>query len=65
LGRNYLREELFTRGQIAVVYQNYQHPCYSQRYGPAFEPYMAAIDLLFNHGPASYDILMRGQQSIP
>ena len=65
LGRNYLREELFTRGQIAVLYQNYQHPCYSQRYGSAFEPYMAAIDLLFNHGPASYDILMRGQQSIP
>jgi hypothetical protein len=65
LGRNYLREELFVRKKIDVIYQDYQHPSYSQCYGPTFEPYMASIDLLFNHGPASYDILMRGQKLNP
>ncbi len=50
LGRNYLREELFSHEQIAVRYDDYQHPVYPQVY-PGFEPYMAAIDLLFNCGP--------------
>jgi len=58
LGRNYLREELFRDHDIAVQYDDYHHPTYSQVY-PGFEPYMAAIDLLFNAGPASREILLR------
>ena len=61
LGRNYLREELFSQHQIAVRYDDYQHPAYSQVY-PGFEPYMAAIDLLFNCGPASREIMMKNQE---
>ncbi len=58
LGRNYLREELFRDHAIAVQYDDYHHPTYFQLY-PGFEPYMAAIDLLFNAGPASRGILLK------
>jgi hypothetical protein len=34
---------------------------YSQVY-PGFEPFMAAIDLLFNAGPASREILLKDQK---
>lgn len=57
LGRNYLREELFREHKISVQYNDYHHPTYSQVY-PGFEPQMAAIDLLFNAGPASREILL-------
>ena len=63
LGRNYLREELFGEHNIAVRYDDYHHPTYSQVY-PGFEPYMAAIDLLFNAGPASREILLKDQERI-
>jgi hypothetical protein len=63
LGRNYLREELFSHGQIALRYDDYRHPVYAQVY-PGFEPFMAAIDLLFNCGPASLEIMMKGQERI-
>jgi len=63
LGRNYLREEMFGEHNIAVRYDDYQHPAYPQVY-PGFEPYMAAIDLLFNAGPASREILLKDQERI-
>jgi hypothetical protein len=63
LGRNYLREELFRKAGIKVVYQNYIHPTYPQVY-PGFEPYMSAVDLLFNCGPDSLRILMKDQEPL-
>lgn len=63
LGRDYLREELFRDHGIAVRYDDYHHPTYKQAY-PGFEPYMAAIDLLFNAGPASLDIILKDQERI-
>lgn len=63
LGRNYLREELFTEQGIAVRYDDYHHPTYTQAY-PGFEPYMAAIDLLFNAGPQSLEIMLKNQERI-
>lgn len=57
LGRNYLCEKLFQEAGIKVLYCDYQHPKYKQNYAN-FEPYMAAIDLLFNCGPDCLDILM-------
>ena len=61
LGRRYLREELFESAGIQVVYQDFKHPIYSQRYEP-FMPAMATIDLLMNHGPRSADILSASQE---
>lgn len=63
LGRNYLRENLFGGEKIAVRYHDYHHPTYPQVH-PKFEPYMAAMDLLFNAGPASLEILMKNQERI-
>ncbi len=38
-------------------------PEYPQVY-PGFEPYMAALDLLFNAGPASLAIILKNQETI-
>lgn len=57
MGRDYLDEAAFAAAGIAVEYQDYEHPVYAQV--PAgFEPAMGVLDLLFNHGPASRDILL-------
>jgi hypothetical protein len=63
LGRNYVREELFRRENITVRYDDYLHPTYPQVY-PGFEPYMSALDLLFNAGPASLEIMLKNQERI-
>lgn len=61
LGRDYLRSELFDRAGITVRYHDYQHPIYTQTH-LGFEPYMAALDLLFNHGPRSLEIIRKGNE---
>lgn len=61
LGRQYLRESLFAEAGIRVVYQDYRHPEYRQCQPGPFEPYMAALDLLLNHGPEAVGILRGGQ----
>jgi WbqC-like protein family len=58
LGQNYIREDLFESQRIKVEYQNYVHPLYHQAQGRDFSPYMSAIDLLFNYGSQSLDILL-------
>ena len=60
LGRQYLHEEVFAESGIRVAYQDYEHPVYPQAH-PGFEPFMAAVDLLFNCGPDAHAILSRGQ----
>lgn len=56
LGRNYLEEEKFGKAGIEIVYHDYSHPVYDQIH-PGFEPFMAIIDLLFNCGERSGEIL--------
>ncbi len=58
LGRDYLREEIFEEAGVDVRFQDYQHPEYEQARRQGFEPYMAAIDLLFNCGPESRAVLL-------
>jgi hypothetical protein len=62
-GRDYLHEERFQAAGIKVVYHDYVHPTYPQVF-PGFEPAMAAIDLLFNCGPKSREILLTGQDQV-
>ncbi len=62
-GRNYLKEGDFTDAGVRVVYQDYRHPVYPQLHGP-FVPFMAALDLLFNCGPRSVEILSEDQDPI-
>jgi len=48
-GGDYLDVSLFERKGIKVVFQDFKHPVYKQRY-KGFVPNMAAIDALFNVG---------------
>ena len=48
-GRDYLDVSLFEKKGIKVVFQDFKHPIYNQRY-EGFVPNMAAIDALFNVG---------------
>jgi hypothetical protein len=60
LGRDYADVEAFTAAGVEVVFQEYRHPTYPQLHGE-FESHLSIVDLLFNCGPDSYEILMSGQ----
>jgi len=53
-GRDYLDTALFSAADIALDYHAFKHPTYS---APIFQPYLSTLDLLFNHGPKSREIL--------
>jgi hypothetical protein len=55
-GKNYVDVGLLRANGIAVEFQDYRHCEYRQMFG-AFEPYCSAVDLLFNEGPRSLEIL--------
>jgi hypothetical protein len=57
-GRDYLDEAVFQAAGIAVEYHDFDHPTYAQAW-PGFVSHLSALDLLFNHGPASHDILTK------
>ena len=58
-GRDYADFTAIEAAGIRNLSQEYAHPEYAQRF-EGFEPFMAAIDLLLNHGPDSSRILMEG-----
>ncbi|MFC1673131.1 WbqC family protein [Pseudomonadota bacterium] len=58
-GRDYLDEASFTQRNIGFYYQDYHHPVYPQKFGK-FESHLSIIDLLFNCGPTSREVLMSG-----
>jgi len=62
MGKNYVRPEIFLQRGIKPCFQDYQHPVYAQRF-QGFRPNMTVLDLLFNHGPDSLDILLSGNVS--
>lgn len=47
--RDYLEESMFEQEGIRVVWQQFEHPSYSQMFGD-FIPYLTSLDLLFNCG---------------
>lgn len=57
LGKDYADVDSFRRAGIEPVFQEYHHPNYRQLHGP-FEPFLSVVDLLFNHGPDSREILL-------
>lgn len=60
-GRAYMGLERFERAGLAVVFQQYEHPTYPQRFGP-FMPRLSILDLLFNCGDSSLDIVRSGRK---
>ena len=55
-GKDYLDCQPFLESGIQVEFQEFHHPVYRQMHEP-FLPCMSMVDLLFNHGPRSLDIL--------
>jgi hypothetical protein len=55
-GREYLDLTQFADAGIPVRFQEFHHPVYTQLHQP-FVPCLSAVDLIFNHGPASREIL--------
>ncbi|MCM8800406.1 MAG: WbqC family protein [Candidatus Omnitrophica bacterium] len=61
-GKAYLEEERFKEAKIRLVYQDFVHPVYHQRFCLSeedFIPNMSILDLLFNEGANSRNILLR------
>lgn len=56
-GNDYADINSFLSWHINPHFQQYNHPVYPQLHGE-FEPYMSVIDLLFNVGEKSFDVLM-------
>ncbi len=63
-GARYMDEAAFRSHEIQVVYQDFEHPEYSQCYG-AFEPKLSVVDLLFNCGPESLTIIREARLDDP
>jgi hypothetical protein len=58
--RGYLdASDAFDQASIPVTYAEYEHPVFPQLHGP-FIPQMSVIDLLFNVGPDSLDVIRSG-----
>lgn len=58
-GQSYIERDLFEKENIRITVQKYQHPVYKQRHG-RFISHLSVLDLLFNCGESSLDILMSG-----
>ena len=70
LGRIFMEPEHFEPLGITMEFHDYRHPRYHQQFSHCaqltggFLPYLSVIDLLFNHGPESLDILT-GRKIVP
>lgn len=62
-GREYLDTKKFNEAGIEVFFHEYLHPTYRQNF-PGFEPYMCVLDLMFNHGDESLDIIRKGRNFV-
>ncbi len=60
-GREYADKKVFEQAGVAIFFQKYHHPVYGQLYGD-FIPRLSIIDLLFNEGPRSREILLSGNE---
>ena len=55
--KRYIDEQLFKDNNIELIWQNYKHPTYNQLHGD-FIPYLSILDLLFNEGPNTKEIIL-------
>jgi len=59
-GKDYADVDAFNRANIQVCFQDYRHPVYEQQHGDSFISHLSVIDLLFNHGEDSREIILSG-----
>ncbi|MEK7080579.1 MAG: WbqC family protein [Patescibacteria group bacterium] len=53
---HYIEGEKLKKNNIELFFSEFKHPVYSQRFAPFIEN-LSVIDLLFNEGPKSLDII--------
>ena len=56
-GRDYADIDAFKSKNVNPYFQSYKHPIYKQIKGE-FEPFMCVLDLIFNQGSNSKEIIM-------
>ena len=60
----YLDQTLFEREGIKLLFQEFECPRYPQLYPEkGFTPELSIVDLLFNHGPKSLEVLLQDSPS--
>ena len=52
---------LFKKNKINIFIHNYKHPIYNQNFNK-FNEYACILDLIFNEGDASYNIIKSGRK---
>ena len=58
-GKEYMEVERFKEENINVTFQDFVHPTYPQLFKEKdFIPYLSVVDLLFNCGPESLNIIL-------
>lgn len=60
-GRNYVDESKFKQAGLSHEFCQFNHPIYQQKFKP-FLPCMSVIDLLFNHGSESKEIILKANK---
>lgn len=61
-GKLYVDESKFKKAGLSHQYCEFKHPVYEQKFKP-FVPNMSSIDLLFNYGPKSKQIIFNSDLS--
>ncbi len=61
-GKNYMDLELLKKNNLKYIFSDFKHPVYHQRFEPFVEN-LSAIDLLFNEGPRSLEIIKNSQSA--
>ncbi len=62
--RDYLQVDQFAAANIKVIFQDYQHPSYAQRY-KGFISHLSVLDVLMNEGPHAKEIILSGSSQSP
>ena len=59
-GRQYMQLEKYDATETKVIFQDYHHPFYEQLFAE-FSPQLSVLDLLFNCGANSLDVIREGR----
>ncbi len=62
-GANYMDVQRFEQNGIKVIVQDFKHPVYPQLFDE-FQPHLSIVDLLFNCGPKSMDIITGARAAV-
>lgn len=56
-GHNYMNLSAYESAGIKVIFQEFHHPVYRQLFSQEFISHLSVIDLIYNHGPESLEII--------